>query len=38
MKIENGAYKYDQLTSHIVDTYAVYVVAISSQNIFFVVI
>ena len=30
MKIQNGAYQYDQLSSYVIDTYPVYVVAISS--------
>ena len=35
LNIKNGAYQYNQLTSYIVDTHPVYVVAISSQYIFF---
>ena len=35
LEIKNGAYQYNQLTSYIVDTHPVYVVAISSQYIFF---
>ena len=30
MKIENGTYQYDKLSSYVIDTYPVYVIVISS--------
>ena len=30
LKVQNGTYQYDQLTSYVIDTYPVYVIVISS--------